>query len=125
MGIETEFQQKKKQVEVQKKIAHSNDTRKSRLEVLKARDDALQKVIGDAKEEFAALIEKILKEALTKLGEKTVTVYCTEKDKRIVESAVGPATAAYPCEVTVSDEFLTDSIGGVPMQCPHMLMYLR
>lgn len=133
--IRAEYEKKEKDVEVQKRIAHSNKVRDSRLTVLKYRDDALKTIITDSKAELASfvnsgeydsLLKNILVEALCKLAESESVVYCTAADKSKVDACLGEATELYAAflaesgsdisnpSVTVCDEPLDDEeVGGV------------
>ena len=54
--IRAEYEAKEKQVEVQKRIAQSNEVRFSRLKALKARDDAMQNVLAEAASKLPSLV---------------------------------------------------------------------
>jgi hypothetical protein len=54
--IRAEYERKEKQVEVQKRIAQSNEVRFSRLKALKARDDAMQGVLAEAASKLPSLV---------------------------------------------------------------------
>lgn len=69
--IRAAYEVKEKQVEVQKRIAQSNEVRFSRLKALKARDDAMLSVLKEAgaalpavvsSPEYPALLEKLILE---------------------------------------------------------------
>jgi len=102
--IRQEYERKEKQVEVQKRIAQSNEIRYSRLKTLKARDDAMQEVKKQALAKlpslasgagYAALLENLILEALTTLAETKVTVRGVAQQGGVVQKALTPAVAKY------------------------------
>merc|ERR1712000_459288 len=84
--IQKEFDQKQKAIEVQRKIAYSNELNQSRLSVLKTREECVQKILTEALDqlgsvsqpgpEYEALLKKLLIQGLMKIGENDVTVAC-------------------------------------------------
>jgi V-type H+-transporting ATPase subunit E len=81
--IRAEYERKEKHVEVQKRIGQSNEVRLSRLQTLKARDDAMQAVLAEAASKlpslvsgpaYGALLESLILEALTQLADQKVVV---------------------------------------------------
>jgi len=134
--IRQEYERKEKQVEVQKRIAQSNEIRYSRLKTLKARDDAMQEVKKQALAKlpsltsgagYAALLENLILEALTTLAETKVTVRGVAQQGGAVQKALTPAVAKYKdwagknrdaafvadIEVTFDPTPLAEGIGGV------------
>jgi len=102
--INAEFERKKKQVEIRKKIAYSNELNQSRLTLLKAREDALQEVFTEAcrrlhevdkKPDYPHLIEKLIVQGLLKLKEPEISVICREVDNQVVESVLASAARTY------------------------------
>lgn len=134
--IRQEYERKEKQVEVQKRIAHSNEVRYSRLKTLKARDDAMQEVKKQALAKlpsltsgagYADLLENLILEALTTLAETKVSVRGVAQQGGVVQKALTPAVAKYKdwagknrdaafvaaIEVTFDPTPLAEGIGGV------------
>jgi len=81
--IRAEYERKEKQVEVQKRIEQSNETRLARLKELKSRDDAMQAVIAEAASKlpslvsgsaYPALLESLILEALIGVADQNVSV---------------------------------------------------
>jgi len=99
-----DFERKEKQVEVQKKIAHSNELNASRLKTLKARDDAINgilqasfKRLKDISEGpgYSQLLLELIVQALIKLDEPTCTIMCREMDHGLVNSILPKAVEKY------------------------------
>lgn len=81
--IRAMYEVKEKQVEVQKRIAQSNEVRFSRLKALKSRDDATQALLAEAASKlpalvssssYPALLESLIVEALIQLADTKVFV---------------------------------------------------
>lgn len=137
--IRTEYERKEKQVEIQKRIDQSNKLRESRLETLKARDDAISGVLQDAEKqltsivkgkEYDALLEKLIVEALVRLMDKKVSVSAVKGQEKAVEKALGSAVSKFKAVaesekgaswaseigVTLSPNSLTEGVGGVMVE---------
>lgn len=134
--IRQEYERKEKQVEVQKRIAQSNEIRYSRLKTLKARDDAMQDVLKQAGAKLPALtsgtgygvlLENLILEALTTLAETKVTVKGVASQGSVTQKALTPAVAKYKdwakanqdaafvaaIEITFDPTPLASGVGGV------------
>jgi len=110
-----DFEKKNKQVEVQKKIAYSNELNQARLRSLKAREDAVTRVIADAyrrlttissSPDYENLLVVLIVQALIKLEEPAASVLCREEDERLVKSDIPKAIQQYR-ELTARDVKLT------------------
>ena len=102
--IRAEYERKEKQVEVQKRIAQSNEVRFSRLKTLKARDDAMQAVLAEAAAKlpslcsgasYGKLLEDLIYEALCQLADQKVVVKGVKGQEAATKKALGPATSRF------------------------------
>jgi len=99
------YQKKEKQIELQRKIQHSNLQNQSRIAILKAREDLIQKLKDQAIEQlgliskneakYSKLLTSLIAQALFRLVEKEVYLKCREKDLALVQAAISDATALY------------------------------
>jgi len=120
--ITKEFEKKEKQIEVQKKIAYSNELNHSRLQVLKAREEGVQKLLHEAYKRLAniskdaqgykKLLHALIVQGLLKLQEPKVLIICRKQDLDLVKSVLPEVTKEYTkktekaCEVTIGDNYL-------------------
>jgi V-type H+-transporting ATPase subunit E len=120
--ITKEFEKKEKQIEVQKKIAYSNELNHSRLQVLKAREEGVQKLLHEAYKRlgniskdaqgYKKLLHALIVQGLLKLQEPKVLIICRKQDLDLVKSILPEVTQEYtkktekPCEVTIGDNYL-------------------
>eukprot|EP00339_Tiarina_fusa_P011233 CAMPEP_0117028468 /NCGR_PEP_ID=MMETSP0472-20121206/20695_1 /TAXON_ID=693140 ORGANISM="Tiarina fusus, Strain LIS" /NCGR_SAMPLE_ID=MMETSP0472 /ASSEMBLY_ACC=CAM_ASM_000603 /LENGTH=233 /DNA_ID=CAMNT_0004735961 /DNA_START=31 /DNA_END=732 /DNA_ORIENTATION=- len=98
--IDEDYAQRMKLVEVQKKIAHSNQLNQCRLASLKARETSIYNILGEAQGQLAnlakdegdykKLLEALILQALLKMKEQDINIICREQDTKLVE-AVLPA----------------------------------
>jgi len=104
LKLSKEFEKKEKQLDVNKKIAYSNELNQARLRSLKAREDAVGKILNDAYANLASisqgpgykdLLEELIVQAAVKLNESSATVMCRQVDLSLVESVLSRATAKY------------------------------
>jgi len=103
--IMKDFEKKEKQIEVQKKISYSNELNNSRLQVLKSREEGVQKLLGEAHHRLRALTQdpnsyKKLLQALTvqgliKLQEQKVQIVCRAQDVALIKQVLPLAIAEY------------------------------
>jgi len=134
--IQQEFEAKEKQIEVKKRIAYSNALNNSRLKILKAREEGVQRLLEEAHGRLAAvskdpsyknLLQELLLQALLKLEEPKVNVIARKQDLGFLQQVLPSAVAEYkrrtgrPCEAAVSsDTFLppgTDAGGKASESC--------
>jgi V-type H+-transporting ATPase subunit E len=134
--IRGDYERKEKQVEVQKRIAQSNEVRLGRMKTLKAREEAMQAVLAEAAAKlpsltqgsgYATLLESLILEALIELCDQKVQVKGIASAAAITQKAMTPAVAKYKewatksqgaawastIEVTFDSTPLTSGIGGV------------
>ncbi|PVU87764.1 hypothetical protein BB561_006190 [Smittium simulii] len=105
VNIEKLFERKLKQTEFNKKINSSNMINKSRLQLLKQRQEVLNQLFEQAfnksidltknTEKYQTLLIKLCVQAFEKLSVKTVVVYSLKKDSKIVSKILSKASAQY------------------------------
>jgi V-type H+-transporting ATPase subunit E len=126
--IQQFYQKKEKQIELQRKIQHSNLLNQSRVAILKAREDLIQQLKDDAakelgklsadREKYTQLLTNLIAQCLYTLIEKEVFIKCREKDLDLVKRAVQGAIAMYKkdinrdCNITILNTFLPPDIAG-------------
>lgn len=126
--IQQFYLKKEKQVELQRKIQHSNLQNQSRIAILKAREDLIQKLKDQANEQlsqvaqnpekYSKLLTNLIAQALYRLVEKDVFIKCREKDVALVTKAIEEAKALYKSalkrdvNVVVMKSFLNPDITG-------------
>jgi len=117
LKIMKEFERKEKQIEVRKKIAYSNELNISRLRTLKAREEGVQRVLGEAHKrlsvltkdanQYKQLLKKLIIQGLWKLQEPEVILVCRKQDLALVKEVVDAAAQEYSrnsekkCEVKI------------------------
>jgi len=134
--IMQEFEAKEKQIEVKKRIAYSNALNNSRLKILKAREEGVQRLLEEAHSRLFAiakepaykqLLQDLLLQALLKLEEAKVSIIARKQDLQLVEQVLAVSLAEYrrrtgrPIEATIdSNVFLPpglDAGGKVHESC--------
>ena len=134
--IRAEYERKEKQVEITKRIGQSNEVRVSRLQCLKARDDAMQAVLAEAAtnlpklvnlQTYPQLLESLLTEALIQLNDQKVVVKAVTGQEAATKKALTAAEAKFKTwaskemgaeyaagiSVTFDSSSLKTGIGGV------------
>ncbi|GAA5986020.1 hypothetical protein JCM11641_004903 [Rhodosporidiobolus odoratus] len=128
-NIDANFERKKKQADIEKKIAISNQNNKARLQLLEKREELLEKVFEEAREKlsevtgdegkYAELLKGLVLQALYTLMEKDIKVSGRPKDKAVLEKAAKQAAeefekeAGYKISLEVDDELGDKSSGGI------------
>jgi len=89
------YERKEKQVELQKKIQSSNMLNQARLQVLKAREEHIRKVLDEARarladaarnpEKYKRVLEGLILQAMFQLNETHVSLRCKQADDSIVQ----------------------------------------
>lgn len=126
--IQQFYLKKEKQVELQRKIQHSNLQNQSRIAILKAREDLIQKLKDQANdqlgqlannpEHYSKLLTNLIAQALYRLVEKDVFIKCREKDVQLVTKAIEDAQNLYrqalkrEVNCTVMKTYLAPDISG-------------
>merc|ERR1740115_455197 len=134
--IRAEYEKKEKNVEVQKRIAQSNEVRLARLKALKTRDDAMQAVLSEAAAKlpsltqgsgYQTLLQGLILEALIAVQEPVMQVKGVAGQGAVAQKALAAATPQYKewatknknaefaaaVNVTFDPAGLTSGIGGV------------
>ncbi|CAF3025795.1 unnamed protein product [Rotaria socialis] len=128
------YDKKEKQIELQRKIQHSNLANASRLSILKARDDYVQALKEEARKQLSILtqdrskyqtiLSNLIAQGLFLLMEKEINLRCRRNDYELVQQLIPDAIQRYKQElkqndikVTIDDKnFLAeDSAGGVEL----------
>jgi len=122
--IMQEYERREKQVEIQKKIAASNELNQSRLKILKSRDDAVQGVIGEAHtrlkvltqnpEQYKHLLKALIVQSLLKLSEPDVQVRCRRSDQALVSAVLNEALREYQSKSGKTCALALDSVHFLP-----------
>ncbi|WFD38028.1 V-ATPase V1 sector subunit E [Malassezia japonica] len=128
-NLDAQFDKKKKQVEIEQKIAKSNQSNKARLEVLKLREESLQGLFESARErlteltkdskKYKALLEELLLQGLFDLHETSVEVIARSGDVQLVQEVSDSAIKRYTDEtgrkanINVKEGLSKDSAGGL------------
>jgi len=124
------FAKKENQVEVDKKIAQSNQEKEARLTVLKLRNDVVKHIMVDAEERlktvvndqarYKKLLTDLILQGCLQLSESKVEVAGREEDLSLLDSIVDNVQKAYKekrnqdVSVTIAkSNFIKNSIGGV------------
>ncbi|CAI8023961.1 V-type proton ATPase subunit E [Geodia barretti] len=89
------FERREKQLELQKKIQHSNLLNQARLAVLKSRDDHIKRVLEEASTRlsevtrdsahYQQMLRDLVAQGLFQLLEEEVTVRCRQEDVGLVK----------------------------------------
>jgi len=110
--INEEYAQRMKLVEVEKKIAYSNQLNQSRLGSLKARETSIQNILGETqgrlngltqdKEQYKALLGDLIVQALLKMREQEIVVICRAEDDDLVKAAIPGAVDRFQEKTGIS-----------------------
>jgi len=128
-NIDAQYERKRKQTEIQKKITVSNQNNKARLKLLSLREELLENGFDDAraklkevtndKGKYQAVLKGLILQGLYTLMEKEVTVKCRSKDVSLVKKAKDEAVkefqenAGFDLTVDVKEDLPEASAGGV------------
>eukprot|EP01112_Ceratiomyxa_fruticulosa_P020754 TRINITY_DN715_c0_g1_i1.p1 TRINITY_DN715_c0_g1~~TRINITY_DN715_c0_g1_i1.p1 ORF type:complete len:233 (-),score=54.31 TRINITY_DN715_c0_g1_i1:244-942(-) len=104
LKIMKEYERKEKLIETQKKTAYSNELNQSRIKILKARDENLQKIVAEAQSrladfsrspEYKNTLQRLIAQGLLRLREPKVQVVFRKEDQALVQSVLAEATREY------------------------------
>ncbi|CCE94247.1 H(+)-transporting V1 sector ATPase subunit E TDEL_0H03880 [Torulaspora delbrueckii] len=129
-NIDSNFEDKLKKASLKQQITKSTIANKMRLKVLSAREENLDKIFDNAKEELQKLAKKekqykpvlqsLIVEAALRLLEDKVIVQVVERDQKLAKSLIDDVTKDYKeiankdVTIVISDKFLNkDTAGGV------------
>jgi len=99
-----DFEKKEKQLEVNKKIAYSNELNQARLRTLKSREDAVNRILHDAFKQLSTISQSptykdllvvLIIQAAIKLNEPSALVLCRQIDVQLVQEAIPKAINQY------------------------------
>jgi len=116
--IMKDFEKKEKQIEVTKKIQYSNELNISRLQVLKAREEGVQKLLAEAHKRLGSvskdqvsykkLLHGLIVQGLIRMSEAKLQIVCRRQDLGLVKDVLPGAVAEYTqktskqCDVTIN-----------------------
>ncbi|KAM0752304.1 hypothetical protein T439DRAFT_355163 [Meredithblackwellia eburnea MCA 4105] len=128
-NIDAAFERKKKQLEIEKKIEISNQNNKSRLQLLEAREEYLEKVFEEARGKlkdttsdegkYGELLKGLILQALFTIMEKDITVSGRKVDSKFLKTAAAAAAkefeaqAGFAVKLEVKEDLPKESAGGV------------
>ncbi|OZJ04788.1 hypothetical protein BZG36_01879 [Bifiguratus adelaidae] len=131
INIDSVFQRKIKQSQIQRKIYQSNQINKSRLKVLEEREKMLEELFQDARNQLASvskdeqkyqtLLNDLVLQGFFTMMEDKVSISCRAQDKNKVEMAIEDAKEKYKkalgkdVEAIVDGELPTDGAGGITL----------
>mmetsp|Transcript_24704 Transcript_24704/g.40886 ORF Transcript_24704/g.40886 Transcript_24704/m.40886 type:complete len:222 (-) Transcript_24704:117-782(-) len=104
LNIQEEFRKKEKDREVQERIARSSEIGECRVKKMQLRDELLNTLVSEAGakcavvargQNYPQLLQKLIVQALIKIEENEVTVYCRKDDVKMVESVLPAAIKEY------------------------------
>ena len=121
-SIDTEFGKKFKQASMSQQITRSTQSNRTRLRVLSARQELLDKLfedtrkkLGDAvKKDYDGILKGLILEAMYMLCEKKIGLRCKKGDKDRVEKAAKKASEEYKKEMKIDCETVIDSKNFLP-----------
>eukprot|EP00249_Psilotum_nudum_P010328 c22477_g1_i1 orf=345-1025(+) len=103
--IRQEYERKEKQVETRKKIEYSMQLNASRLKLLQAQDDVVQKMreaaekqvvsISNSRHFYQKLLKDLIVQSLVRLKEPSLQLRCREGDLELVYEIIQEAKAEY------------------------------
>jgi len=119
LKIMKEFERKEKQIETKIKIAYSNELNISRLQILKARDEGINKLKQEAHRRMSSLakdpvsykrlLQSLILQGLITLEEPKVTIVCRAQDRSLVQDVAASAAAEYKAKTGKNAEVEVDT----------------
>ncbi|XP_057450032.1 V-type proton ATPase subunit E-like [Lotus japonicus] len=117
--IRQEYERKEKQVDVRKKIEYSMQLNASRIKVLQAQDDVVNKMKESATKEllnagrdhhvYKNLLKDLIVQGLLRLKEPAVLLRCRKDDLQLVEAVLDSAAEEYAGKANVNQpEIIVD-----------------
>lgn len=103
-AIDTEYEKKFKQASMSQQITRSTSANKTRLKVLSGRQELLDKLFDQAREQlkgqskkgdYEAMLKDLILEGMYLMFESKVGIRCKKEDKDKVESAAKKASEEY------------------------------
>ncbi|CAM4966695.1 unnamed protein product [Rotaria socialis] len=111
--IQQEAAEKEKQIELQRKVQHSNLANASRLSILKARDDYVQALKEEARKQlviltkYTTILANLIAQGLFLLMETDITLRCRRNDFSLVQQLIPDAIQRYKQELKQKDIKIT------------------
>jgi V-type H+-transporting ATPase subunit E len=104
--VKTEYERKHKQIEIQKRIAYSNEVNTARLKVLTARDEVLNSVkavvvnecnkIGEpTNAQYKDLMQKLIVQGLFQIQETNIVCRVRQTDTAVINAVIKDAAMVY------------------------------
>jgi len=129
LKILTYYGKKEKQIDLQRKIQQSNFLNQSRLQMLKAQDDHIQKILEEArlklgevakdKTKYKKVLSGLLTQCLFQLLEPTAKIRCRRADLELVKDIKDSCLKEYKektnndCELQIDvDNYLSENCAG-------------
>jgi len=122
--IMKEFEKKEKQIEIQKKISYSNELNNSRLQVLKAREEGVQRLLADAHKRLGSvskdhasykqLLHQLIVQGLLRMNESKLQVVCRKQDLGLVKEVLPGAISEYTSKSSRQSEVTINTIDYLP-----------
>merc|ERR1711937_23116 len=116
--LNAEYERKKKQAEIKKKIQQSNQVADSRRKLLQARDKAVADIRSEAVDElvkfsqggsYKQLLQDLLTQSFLTLGEAEMKVKCRKEDESSVKGVLEAANQAYKAKSGQTAKVSVDS----------------
>eukprot|EP01118_Nematostelium_gracile_P008610 TRINITY_DN2853_c0_g1_i1.p1 TRINITY_DN2853_c0_g1~~TRINITY_DN2853_c0_g1_i1.p1 ORF type:complete len:235 (-),score=75.39 TRINITY_DN2853_c0_g1_i1:147-851(-) len=118
------YDTKEKAIEVKKKIAYSNELNQSRIRVLRAKEESVQKLLTESHKKLAQisknqdsyrkLLKDLIVQSLIKLGEPTVKVLARKEDVSLVQSVLSEAVSEYTSKTHKTANVTLDNSSFLP-----------
>ncbi|GAA5900081.1 hypothetical protein JCM6882_002609 [Rhodosporidiobolus microsporus] len=131
-NIDANFERKKKQAEIEKKIAISNQNNKARLQLLEKRESLLEQLFEEARSQvgeatknekkYGELLRDLILQALFTLMEKDIKVSGRPRDQPLLRQAADDAAAefekqaGFKANVEVDGDLGDKSAGGIRLR---------
>jgi len=104
LNIQDEFTKKEKDREVQERIARSAEIGECRVKKMKVRDELLKALVAESGakcavvargQNYPQLLQKLIVQALIKIEEAEVTVFCRTEDTKVLQKILPDAVREY------------------------------
>ncbi|EXJ83767.1 ATP synthase (E/31 kDa) subunit [Capronia coronata CBS 617.96] len=125
-AIDTEYEKKFKQASMSQQITRSTMANKTRIKVLSARQELLDRLFEQAREKlpeagsksknYEEILKGLILEGMYMLCEKKVSIRCREADKEKVQSAAKKASAEYKEKMGSGSEAVVDDSEWLPAE---------
>jgi V-type H+-transporting ATPase subunit E len=123
-SIDSQYEKKFKQASMSQQITRSTMANKTRIKVLSARQELLDKLFEEARKKLAEsgskaknydeVLKNLILEAMYLLAEKKVTVRCRKADKDKVQSAADKASEEYKKNMNSESKAVIDEKDWLP-----------